>query len=102
MLSAGVTKPQFHNILQMAYRSGASGYLAGRAIWWDAFEHFPDMQTMRADLEGGGIDYMRRINALTEQHAIAWHAHPSYGPDGPRLMAAGPGFRTSYGGIVAP
>ncbi|MEM9794665.1 MAG: tagatose 1,6-diphosphate aldolase, partial [Pseudomonadota bacterium] len=37
MLSAGAGKPEFKAILEHAYRAGASGYLAGRAIWLEAF-----------------------------------------------------------------
>ena len=43
MLSAGAGKDDFRRILTFAYRAGASGYLAGRAIWWDAFQSFPDL-----------------------------------------------------------
>lgn len=99
MLSAGVTQEQFARILTMAYRSGASGYLAGRAIWWDAFQQFPDLAAMRSELEEGAVAYMRKINALTDREAVPWHAHPTYGPEGPTLIAAGPGFRAHYEGI---
>lgn len=100
MLSAGVTQPQFTNILTMAYRSGASGYLAGRAIWWDAFQSFPDLAAMRSELEHGGVGYMAHINSLTSRQAMPWHQHPVFGPEGPTLMAAGPEFRAAYQGIV--
>lgn len=42
MLSAGAGKEAFRRILTHAFRAGASGYLAGRAIWLEAFSHFPD------------------------------------------------------------
>jgi tagatose 1,6-diphosphate aldolase len=99
MLSAGVTQDQFVRILKMAYRSGASGYLAGRAIWWNAFQQFPDLTTMRSELERDAVAYMRQINSLTDADATPWHTHPSYGPEGPTLIGAGPGFRTHYEGI---
>jgi tagatose 1,6-diphosphate aldolase len=101
MLSAGVTQEQFTRILVMAYRSGASGYLAGRAIWWDAFQHFPDVAAMRTELETGAVEYMQHINELTDAQATPWNKHPVYGPTGPQLMAGGPGFRDQYEGIVA-
>lgn len=50
MLSAGAGKLQFRNILTHVYRAGASGYLAGRAIWLDAFAHFPDWTRINAEL----------------------------------------------------
>ena len=40
MLSAGAGKAEFRNILSHAYRAGASGYLAGRAIWLEPFGSF--------------------------------------------------------------
>jgi len=35
MLSAGAAMAEFANVLRYAYRAGAHGFLAGRAIWWD-------------------------------------------------------------------
>jgi tagatose 1,6-diphosphate aldolase len=101
MLSAGVTQDAFTRILRMAYSAGASGYLAGRAIWWDAFQQFPDLGAMRADLETGAVGYMRVINHLTDEAATPWHDHPVFGPEGPKLRSAGPTFRVHYQGIAA-
>jgi tagatose 1,6-diphosphate aldolase len=97
MLSAGATAPQFRRVLEHAYRAGASGYLAGRAIWWDAFQSFPDMDAMRSGLASEGLAYMADLNALTDAEATPWTAHPSFGGDGPRLAGAGAGFRHAYG-----
>ncbi len=52
MLSAGATQEAFERILAYAYTAGANGYLAGRAIWWDACQAFPDFETMRGRLQG--------------------------------------------------
>ena len=41
MLSAGASMDVFRRVLKFAYRAGANGYLAGRAIWWPAFELYP-------------------------------------------------------------
>ena len=41
MLSAGAGMAEFKNILACAYKAGASGYLAGRAIWAEPFKAFP-------------------------------------------------------------
>ena len=97
MLSAGATAAQFRRVLEHAYRAGASGYLAGRAIWWDAFQSFPDMAAMRAGLAQEGLAYMSDLNALTDAAATPWQDHPIFGPDGPTLADAGPGFRHAYG-----
>ena len=101
MLSAGVTQEQFTAILEAAYAAGASGYLAGRAIWWEAFGHFPDLQAMRDELTSSSVGYMRRINELTAAAARPWSTHPVFGA-GPSLAGAGPDFRVGYDGFTEP
>lgn len=97
MLSAGAGKATFRNILTHAYRAGASGYLAGRAIWLDAFGHFPDWDRIRGDLLGEANDYMADLNALTEAEALPWHEHDRFGGDGLAFSPADAGFRSGYG-----
>ncbi|OCW58097.1 tagatose 1,6-diphosphate aldolase [Hoeflea olei] len=97
MLSAGAGKTEFRNILAHAYRAGASGYLAGRAIWLEPFGFYPDWEAMRKGLESESVDYMRALNALTDQAATPWHRHAVYGPDGARFSPADKGFRHGYG-----
>ncbi|MCY0092536.1 tagatose 1,6-diphosphate aldolase [Hoeflea ulvae] len=97
MLSAGAGKPEFRNILTYAYRAGASGYLAGRAIWLEPFGLYPDWQAMRAGLESGSVDYMRALNALTDQAATPWARHAVFGPDGAQFSPADQSFRHGYG-----
>lgn len=97
MLSAGAGPDEFRRILVFAYRAGASGYLAGRAIWWEAFQRFPDLEAMRAELQVGARRYVADINQLTARSARPWWAHPVYGPEGPVLAGAGPDWRVGYG-----
>src|SRR5690606_35806829 len=99
MLSAGASKDSFRRVLAHAYRAGASGYLAGRAIWLDAFSHFPDWKAIRSGLEGEGAAYMRELNVLTDAAARPWHAHACYGGEGPRLIPADGSFRAAYEGF---
>ena len=100
MLSAGVGKDTFRTVLTHAYQAGASGYLAGRAIWLDAFAHFPNFDAMRAGLEGESVDYMRAINALTAERATPWHAH--HGGEAALGLVPGDGsFRYAYEGFGA-
>lgn len=72
MLSAGAGMAEFQAVLEHAYAAGASGYLAGRAIWSEAFKSYPDLAAVRAGLEGKGVDYMQKINALTDANAAPW------------------------------
>jgi len=101
MLSAGAGKDAFRNILTQAYRAGASGYLAGRAIWLEAFAGFPDWDAMRAGLEGEARAYMRELNVLTDAHARPWFDHPAHAAQGERVLPADAGFRHAYKGITA-
>jgi tagatose 1,6-diphosphate aldolase len=69
MLSAGASAQDFSKVLTYAYRAGANGYLAGRAIWWDAMQAFPDTAAIAKRLDGESVPYMRSINALTARLA---------------------------------
>jgi tagatose 1,6-diphosphate aldolase len=99
MLSAGAGMTEFRKILTHAYRAGASGYLAGRAIWLKAFGAFPDWKAMRAGLEGEAADYMRALNDLTDAQARPWTEHPAYGPTGPAVSPPDANFRHVYQGF---
>ncbi|HMN85740.1 MAG TPA: tagatose 1,6-diphosphate aldolase [Bauldia sp.] len=81
MLSAAAGPADFRRSLEYAYRAGASGYLAGRAIWADAFDRFPDYDA----LEKGVIDsiaYVKEINALTDRMATPWTKHRAFAGTG--------------------
>ena len=99
MLSAGAGMEEFRRILSHAYRAGASGYLAGRAIWSRAFEHFPDWEKIRSDLRGEARDYMRSLNTLTDAAALPWNRHDFYGQGGARVEPADASFRHVYPGF---
>jgi tagatose 1,6-diphosphate aldolase len=79
MLSAGAGMAEFKNIMACAYGAGASGYLAGRAIWAEPFKAFPDWDAIRAGLRTRSLPYMRELNALTDRAATPWFEHPVYG-----------------------
>lgn len=96
MLSAGAGKDAFRNILVHAFAAGASGFLAGRAIWLDAFSHYPDWAAIRKGLEGPAADYMADISALADEKAQSWPAHSCYGDGGARFAPADASFRHVY------
>ena len=96
MLSAGAGMGDFRRILTHAYQAGASGYLAGRAIWLDAFQAFPDWEKIRAGLAGPAVEYMRDLNTLTDRAARPWHQHSCYGSGGASLQPADQTFRHQY------
>jgi tagatose 1,6-diphosphate aldolase len=99
MLSAGAGMAEFRRVLHYAYAAGASGYLAGRAIWLEAFQHFPDWDGIRDALRSESVPYMRGLNALTDAAARPWHSHPCYGPGGARVEPADSRFRHAYAGF---
>ena len=47
MLSAGMKKNTFFKCLNLAYSNQASGYLAGRSIWKEAFDHYPNLNRIK-------------------------------------------------------
>lgn len=97
MLSAGADPGSFFRILELAFDAGASGYLAGRAIWWDSCKtHFPDWKAMDKALETSSVPYMEDINELTDNRALPWTDHPVFGEEGPRPPDAGADFRRNY------
>ncbi len=96
MLSAGADRSDFQRILTFAYRAGASGFLAGRAIWWAPLQHFPDMDAARRALRTDGATYLRSIGTLTDKGAVPFFEHPSYGNDGPLLAGDLKDFRRTY------
>lgn len=96
MLSAGADMASFRNILSYAYRAGASGYLAGRAIWWQAMQYYPDMTAVEGALSGASVGFMNEINELTDKHAVAWHEHRAFA-QGLRIAGAGADFPRNYG-----
>ncbi len=101
MLSAGAGKAEFRKVLEHAFAAGASGFLAGRAIWLDAFKAYPDWQAIRDGLTGAAADYLDEISALAEARASNWAAHPVYGPQGACFRPADASFRHVYGDFGA-
>lgn len=76
MLSAGVTPQQFLRVMAYAYAAGANGFLAGRAIWWEALQSFPDLAACRALLQAQGVHTLQELAMLTRQIGHAWR--PDY------------------------
>ena len=99
MLSAGAGKPEFRAVLEHAFAAGASGFLAGRAIWLDAFKAYPDWEAIRDGLEGDAADYMADICALADKSALNWAEHSCYGDSGAGFKPVNSDFRHTYEGF---
>ena len=99
MLSAGASQEAFRNVLTYAFRAGASGFLAGRAIWWDALSAFPDIAATRSALRSNSVPYLAGISELADSIALPWDRHRAYGDEGPTLEHRDGSFRHEYRGI---
>ena len=98
MLSAGASMADFEIILHHAYAAGASGYLAGRAIWSEPFKAFPDWAAIRAGLRDVSAPYMDKLNALTDAAATPWMQHRKFGGKA-EVPHADASFRQHYPGF---
>jgi len=96
MLSAGAPMEPFRRIVTHAFRAGASGYLAGRAIWWQTFEStFPDWTAMREGIVRDGIPYAQRLHRLLEHYGTPWMQCRAFS-GGIAMADAGPDFFARY------
>jgi tagatose 1,6-diphosphate aldolase len=96
MLSAGAPMEPFRRILAHAFRAGASGYLAGRAIWWPSLEqNFPDWAAFRAGVERDGVPYAQALQSLLDATGKPWMECRAF-KDGVDMMYAGPDFYRFY------
>ena len=71
MLSSGMSKESFLNCLKLAYKNGASGYLAGRTIWLDAFRDYPNYKKITTKLNKESVNYVKKLNELTKKNALS-------------------------------
>ena len=96
MLSAGASQDSFRRVLAHAFAAGASGFLAGRAIWLEAFRHFPHWEKIDAALGAGARDYLQEISAMADGGARNWMEHPCYEAKGAKIAPADAQFRHQY------
>ena len=69
VLSSGMGKDSFYRCLELAYKNGASGYLAGRTIWLDALNNYPNIAKVEEGLKNDSINYVDKLNELTARNA---------------------------------
>jgi tagatose 1,6-diphosphate aldolase len=96
MLSAGAGMEPFRRICAFAFAAGASGYLAGRALWWQAFQQFPDMDAFRAALRRDSTAYIEALVERLHRTGTPWTERPAF-REGVKLAQAGPDFYREYG-----
>jgi tagatose 1,6-diphosphate aldolase len=70
VLSAGVNYEAFRRQVELACRGGASGFLAGRAIWQEAFDLAPAER--ERFLKTTAADRVRELRETAVRHATPW------------------------------
>ncbi len=68
VLSQGVERDDFYGAVRAACRGGASGFLAGRALWSDLVGH-PDLPAALAET---AVPRLARLVELVDREAVAW------------------------------
>ena len=94
LLSAGVGPREFALDVELAMEAGASGVLAGRAVWYDALAAYPDLAAIKARLRSRSVPYLRQLQAIVER-GLPWHRHRRYG-GAPAVAGAAPDWYRSY------
>jgi tagatose 1,6-diphosphate aldolase len=96
MLSGGAEFSRFRTVLTYAYRAGASGFLAGRSIWADAFAAWPDRAATARALRETARRRLESLADLAERDATPWQRHPCFGGQ-VEPADAGEAFACRYG-----
>lgn len=71
LLSAGVDFPTFAAQVEIACKGGASGFIAGRALWGDAC-NLPSLDDQQAWLASEGRARIQQLAMIAEQYAAPW------------------------------
>jgi sulfofructosephosphate aldolase len=71
VLSSGVAIDDFAGAVEAASRGGASGFLAGRAVWRDAIGANPE-----SALRERSVPRLRQLGTIVDEHARPWIGAP--------------------------
>jgi tagatose 1,6-diphosphate aldolase len=93
ILSAGANYETFAREVSLACRAGASGYLAGRAIWQEAM--LMESTERRGFLTTTATARLKKIAAAARRHAFPWHSKLNLNPG--NLFDARPDWYREYG-----
>ncbi|WP_309127253.1 hypothetical protein [Microbacterium sp.] len=83
VLSQGVERERFADAVRAACIEGASGFLAGRALWSDVVGE----KDLRGELRRRSVDRLKALGDIVDEHARPW-----------RESASGPGYAGGDGG----
>lgn len=68
VLSQGVERDRFADAVRAACVEGASGFLAGRALWSDVV----GVDNVRAELQARSVDRLTALSDIVDEHARSW------------------------------
>jgi tagatose 1,6-diphosphate aldolase len=94
ILSAGVDYPVFEREVELACRAGASGYLAGRAIWQEAIG-ITEAGARRRFLETTAVGRLNKLAEIAHRWATPWYRKLNLKAD--CLTGVTQDWYTSYG-----
>lgn len=72
LLSAGASFDVFYRQAEIAFRGGASGFLAGRALWQEAVK-IDSRAGRRQFFETTAADRFKKLSKLAEKLAVPWY-----------------------------
>jgi tagatose 1,6-diphosphate aldolase len=72
VLSAGVSFEVFCQQVEIACKAGASGFLAGRAIWQEAM-NIDDPNERAKMLKTVGAERLNKLTEIAAKHAVPWY-----------------------------
>ncbi len=73
LLSAGVNFDLFTKQVEVACKAGASGYIAGRAVWKEGISMLEEER--KTWLESVATDRLDTLRAIADQYAAPWMEH---------------------------
>ncbi|MEO1290412.1 MAG: tagatose 1,6-diphosphate aldolase [Chloroflexota bacterium] len=74
LLSAGVAFDVYCQQVEIACQAGASGFMAGRAVWGDVAKIEDSAQRLEW-LQSTGIERISRLSEIAMQHSTPWTEH---------------------------
>jgi tagatose-1,6-bisphosphate aldolase len=93
LLSEGAGYEDFAVQMEIAARAGASGYIAGRAVWGDAVGNIPESERSRALARAG--ERLTALNDIVRRYGRPWAERT---PVDRAAAALPPDWYESYGG----
>jgi tagatose 1,6-diphosphate aldolase len=97
ILSAGAAFEPFLKEVELACRCGASGFLAGRAVWQEATA-MTDTRARRKLLKTVAVERLLKLTEVAHRYGTPWYK--KYGLSTRHLTDIRPGWYTSYEGKV--